>query len=471
MPVRGIPPDTRWASRAIALRASGTTKRGACLRASGTTKRGACLRASGTTSREGGNQISAMPVSRRQAERVNWSVATVFFVVGLALSAWFTQIPQFKAALSLSDAQLGAALLCPVAGALVSMQVAGRLASRYGSAALVRAAPLGVAGALGLVGTSRSFPALAGTLLVFGLANGLTDVSMNAHAVAVETALGRPVLQRMHAAFSLSTLVGALSGGIAIWAHVSPARYLSAVAVAAAAVALLAGLRLLPAAADRDAAAGAAPGRARGNGWTRFVVVLGLLGAGCLLAETVAENWTAVFLRDQRHAAPALASAGYFAFAVMQLAGRLSGDRVHLRLGSVRLVRAGAAVAFAGLVAELLPVPPGVSIAGIAVYSLGLSVLVPIVFGAVGHGSAAEHGSASVTGAVARFTTLSYTGSLLGPAAIGWLAQGIGLTWALSSVLPVLAAVGWFATWTSRALPASHEDQTAMTARSPEAPY
>src|SRR5580704_10786330 len=105
MPVRGIPPDTRWASRAIALRASGTTKGGAC------------LRASGTTSREGGNQISAMPVSRRQAERVNWSVATVFFVVGLALSAWFTQIPQFKAALSLSDAQLGAALLCPVAGA------------------------------------------------------------------------------------------------------------------------------------------------------------------------------------------------------------------------------------------------------------------------------------------------------------------------------------------------------------------
>jgi hypothetical protein len=72
-----------------------------------------------------------------------------------------------------------------------------------------------------------------------------------------------------------------------------------------------------------------------------------------------------VFLRDQRHAAPVLASAGYFAFAAMQLAGRLS-------------------------------------------------VLVPIVFGAVGHGSAAEYGSASVTGAVAKFTTLSYTGAARG---------------------------------------------------------
>ena len=96
-------------------------------------------------------------------------------------------------------------------------------------------------------------------------------------------------------------------------------------------------------------------------------------------------------------------------------------------------------------------------------------MLIPIVFGAVGHGSAAEHGSASVTGAVAKFTTLSYTGSPLGPAAIGWLAQGIGLTWSLSCILVVLAAVGWFATWTSRALPARLEDQPAMTARAREA--
>jgi hypothetical protein len=73
----------------------------------------------------------------------------------------------------------------------------------------------------------------------------------------------------------------------------------------------------------------------------------------------------------------------------------------------------------------------------------------------VGHGSAAEHGSAGVTGAVAKFTALSYGGSLLGPAAVGWLAQGIGLTWSLASVLLVLAAIGGFAGWTSRALPGS----------------
>jgi hypothetical protein len=392
-----------------------------------------------------------------EAERVSWSVAAVFFVVGLVMAGWYTQIPQFKASLSLSDAQLGLALLCPAGGAVASMQVAGRIASRHGSAALVRFTPLGAAGAVALLGTSRGFPAFAAALLLLGLTVGLTDVAMNAHAVAVERALGRPVLQRMHAAFSLGAIVGALAGVAAIWAHLGTFRYLAGIAVAAAAVAVAAGARLLPPAADRaPATARRGPGRGlRGAGWSRFVVVLGLLGAGCMLAESVAENWTAVFLRDQRHATAVLATAGYFVFAGTQLAGRVFGDRLHVRAGSVRLVRSGAALAAVGLIIELLPGPVPVSLAGIAVYSLGLSVLVPIVFGAVGHGSAADAGSASVTGAVAKYTTLSYGGALLGPAVIGWLAGAIGLTWSLASVLLVLGAIGGFAGWTSRALPGS----------------
>jgi MFS family permease len=86
--------------------------------------------------------------------------------------------------------QLGVALLCPAAGALLSMQVAGRIAGRYGSAVLVRVAPLGAAAATALAGASHSLPAFIAALLAFGIADGLTDVSMNAHAVAAETVLG-----------------------------------------------------------------------------------------------------------------------------------------------------------------------------------------------------------------------------------------------------------------------------------------
>jgi MFS family permease len=390
--------------------------------------------------------MTAAQLDKTRARRAQVAVAAAFFVVGLVLSAWFTQIPQFKARLGLGDGTLGIALLCPAAGALISMQAAGRLARRFGSAPLLRVATPAIGVTMVLVGAAPGFAAFAVGLVIFGLADGMCDVSMNAHAVAVEAALGRPILQRMHAAFSLGALLGAISGALAAWAKVTPLGYLAGVAAAAVLIALAAAPRLLPAEADRAPAAPRPqqPGqraRNRSVGWSPFVIALGLLGAGCLLAEGAAQSWAAVFLRDQRHATPTLAAAAYLVFTVVQLGGRLTGDRLHQYLGPVRLVQAGAVVAAAGLCLELLPSAPAVSICGVGVYSLGLSVLVPIIFGAVGHGSAQRHDSASVTDAVAKFTTVSYVGYLFGPAAIGWLAQGVGLTWALSSVFVVLAVI------------------------------
>lgn len=398
----------------------------------------------------------------REAGQARWAVTSFFFVVGLLLSAWFTQIPQFKSGLGLSNGELGVCLLFPAAGALAAMQAAGRLARQFGSSPVLRAAGLALAAAMPLLGWSPDAFAFGVALTVFGLADGMADVSMNAQAVAVERELARPVLQSMHAAFSLGTIAGAGSGAAAIYLGLSPLRYLSAMAVVAFSVSLFSGGRLLPAGVDREDRAGpgdaADPARAGRLPWTGYVVILGLLGAGCLLAEGSAESWSAVFLRDQRHAAPALATGGYLLFTVVQLGGRMLGDRLHARWGPVALVRGGAAVAAGGLCLELAGPGAGWSIAGIAVFSLGLAGLVPIIFGAVGHRSAAEQGAASVTAAVARFTTISYLGYLLGPASIGWLAQAIGLTWALAAVLIVLAAVIAFARLTSSALPGSDRE-------------
>ena len=67
---------------------------------------------------------------------------------------------------------------------------------------------------------------------------------------------------------------------------------------------------------------------------------------------------------------------------------------------------------------------------------LGASVLLPLTFSAVGQ---ADAGSPDVV--VSRFTTFTYAGILLGPAAIGWTAELAGLTWTLSTLIPVLVIV------------------------------
>jgi predicted MFS family arabinose efflux permease len=303
-----------------------------------------------------------------------------------------------------------------------------------------------------LIGLAHSISTLVAALLVIGLADGLLDVSMNAQAVAVESAVGRPVLQSMHAAFSLGTILGAAGGAVAIWAGASPLTFLTAIAVASALTSLAGTARLLPADVDRSPAERKASQAGR-PGWGLFIIVLGLLGAGCLYAGGAAENWTAVFLHTQRHLTEAAATCGYLGFTISQFGGRLVGDRLHQRLGPVLFVRSASAVAGAGLLIALATPGIALPIAGFFVYGLGLSVLVPVIAGAVGHGAGDRYGPDMVALNVTRYTTISYTGFLIGPAVIGWLAQSLGLTTALGTGLLVLAATFALAGYTRTALP------------------
>ena len=91
---------------------------------------------------------------------------------------------------------------------------------------------------------------------MFGVCNGVIDVTVNVQAVALERIGGRAIMSRLHAMWSLGTVLGALAGAGAIGARCD------AVACSFAGVALLiAGLgtvlsgALLGAVADASRAA------------------------------------------------------------------------------------------------------------------------------------------------------------------------------------------------------------------------
>ncbi len=85
---------------------------------------------------------------------------------------------------------------------------------------------------------------MAGALLAFGFCNGCLDVSMNAHAVHVEEAYGRPVMSACHATFSVGCGIAALAATGA--AGMSPAATLGASAALGIVIALALTRSLLP---------------------------------------------------------------------------------------------------------------------------------------------------------------------------------------------------------------------------------
>jgi len=263
---------------------------------------------------------------------------------------------------------------------------------------------------------------------------------MNAHAVAVERTLKQPIMNSCHAAWSLGSVAAALIGAAVIQGGVNPAPHFLWFGGVLIVVGTAVSWWLLPPSADRvEKSPGDPKPRATWrSGWTRTVVVFGLMGFIVLLLESGVSSWSSIFLHDSRGATLTVAALGYTAFTACQTAGRLIGDRLNTRFGRPTLFRFNGVVALAGLAVALLVPSPPLAIAGFALLGLGESVLLPLIFSAVGHAGGDGPGAATF---LSRFTTFTYAGLLIGPALIGWSAQGISLFWTLTGLLPLLAVV------------------------------
>jgi fucose permease len=370
--------------------------------------------------------------------RARWAITAVFGGNGMLIASLVVRTPQLKLDLDLSPAQLGLVSAVFGVSAVLAMQVAGALAARVGSGWVVRAAilvlPVGLVG----IGSAPNLAALFALLLGFGAVHGLLDVTMNAHAVAVERALGRPIMNGCHAAWSIGAVVGSLAGSAAAQGGMARQAHYAVLAAVLMPAALVCGRSLLPAYADRRAGV-ATPARASWRaGWSRRILAFGAMGATVLTVEAAVANWSGVYLHENLGAPLGTAALGYLAFTACQTAGRLVGDRLQARGSAARLVATGTLVSAAGLTATVLSPWPALAVAGFAVAGIGLASPLPVLFGVVGHLGTSGSGAATT---VARFSTMTYSGILLAPALIGWVAELVGLTWTLAGLIPLLALV------------------------------
>jgi MFS family permease len=384
-----------------------------------------------------------------EAAWARWAITAVFGGNGLVIASLAVRTPSLKLDLGLSPGQLGLTAAVFGVSAVLAMQYTGALAARIGSGWVVRMATLLLPAGLVGVGLAPGFLPLALVLLGFGAVHGTLDVAMNAHAVAVERALGRHLMNGCHAAWSIGAVVGSLLGSGA--AHMGMTRSLHYAILASLLVpaALVCGRALLPARVDRSAVtARRQPSRPGWRaGWTRRVLLLGAMGASVLTVEAAIVNWSGVFLHEYLGASLGVAALGYVAFSGCQTAGRLVGDRLQARGSATRLVRIGTVIAAGGLAVVVLSPWASLGIVGFAVMGIGLATPLPVLFGVVGH-LGADRGDVPGAGAaatVARFSTMTYAGILLAPPIIGWVTELVGLTVTLATLIPLLVAVAYAA--------------------------
>ena len=380
--------------------------------------------------------MSGAPARRGVTLRVpRLAVLGVFFVNGVVIGTWVVRIPAIKDELGLGEGLLGVALLGAAVGALLAMPLVGALVSRFGSRRVVGTTALLLALSLVLPALAPSLLFLALALAMLGAANGGLDVAMNAQAVAVERGYGRPIMSSFHAAWSFGGLAGATLGGLLASRGVGPLPHFSAVAILAAIAFAGAYGALLPSRAD--ASEEGAPAFARP---TRALLGLGIMAFCVLLGEGAMGDWSAVYLDDTLGTGQGFAAAGYASFSLSMAFGRLFGDRLTERLGPVTLVRSCGALAAVGLGVALAAAQPLVALVGFACAGAGFSIVFPTALSAAG-----RTGDMATGPALAAVSTAAYTGFLIGPPFIGFLAELTGLGYALYLVVTLSAATIGFA--------------------------
>ncbi len=361
---------------------------------------------------------------------------TVFFALdGFLFAGWVVRIPAIKQQTGASASTLGLALLGVSAGAVITMMLTGRLCRRYGSHAVTVACGILLPLSIALPAQTRSALALGLVLLVFGAAYGGMNVAMNSAAVDLVAELRRPVMPSFHAAFSLGGMVGAGLGGL-VAGGLSASTHLFLLAGTGLLVTAFAGPALLRHRPARTAPEPHEPHqrpqrkldpRAR-----RIVVLFGVIALCTAYGEGALADWGALHLEQDLDAHPGLAAAGYALFALTMTIGRLTGTMLLERLGQTRTLVLGGAVAASGMLLGALAPTVWLALAGFAVTGLGLANIFPVAVGRAGE-------LAGPSG-VAAASTLGYGGMLLGPPAIGFLADWFSLPLALTTVALLAAA-------------------------------
>jgi hypothetical protein len=348
--------------------------------------------------------------------RARLAVFAAFFANGAVVGGFAPHVPGRSFALRLNTAELGTALFAAGLGAALGTQLAKVVVGRWGSRGTTMVAgPLFVALFCGVILAPVAW-GFGAFLFLFGVCGSTMDVAMNSQAILVEQRLGERNMSRFHGTFSAGGAVGSAVSSALLARHVRDA-YAAMLLSGVLVVLLLCCLPWMLRESQPQRQEEAARGRLHGT-----LLMLGALAVAAMVPEGAVGDWSALFLRTERHVGVGLAGYGYTAFAAAMLTMRFSGDWVMRHVAEGRALRVGGLVAALGYLAVVISPYAWGCIAGFALVGVGIANASPILYRAAGRvpGVAPQAGIGTAVG-------MGYAGLLAGPPALGWLARSVGL--------------------------------------------
>jgi fucose permease len=377
--------------------------------------------------------------SVRSAVRATYAV---FIASGVAFASWASRIPQVRDRFHLDPSELGLVLLAMAAGSVIALPLSGVIIGHFGSRWTVRTTALLVAVAMAVVSLGSLVglvPVVIG-LFLFGLGMGAWDVAMNVQGALAERRLGRAIMPRFHAGFSVGTVAGALLGAGMVALQVPVAAHLLGVAVLIGVGVPLAVRGFLPDNAEQDTAEDHAEPGQRGPRWNALhawleprTLLIGVFVLAFAFAEGTGNDWIGVALIDGYGTSAAVGTLGFAAFLAAMTAGRWFGPSSLDRYGRVIVIRVLTVICLLGVLLFVFGTHVIVAFIGAVLWGVGLALGFPVGM------SAGADEPAMAAPRVSVIASIGYCAFLAGPPLIGFLGDSFTVLRAVLAVAVLLA--------------------------------
>ena len=143
----------------------------------------------------------------RKATVAAWAVFAIFVLNGFNFASWASRLVGVRNSLGLKETEMGMLLLFVAFGSIIALPLSGWIMERLGARRTIV-----VFAAVNVVGYSIAAWAIAQgdvavlrvALVLVGIGTAVWDAAMNLEGAIVEQAVGRTIMPRLHAGFSLA---------------------------------------------------------------------------------------------------------------------------------------------------------------------------------------------------------------------------------------------------------------------------
>lgn len=349
-----------------------------------------------------------------------------FAVHAMTMGSLFPRLPEIRDAMGVGEGTLGLSLVGVPVGTLIALTTASPLLERVGYRRVLLAAMPLVALAYAVAVQATTPWALFLLLIPAGLLIGSVEIILNVEADRTEALVGRRIMNRAHAFWSIGFFATGLLGASLARIGLSPQAHLALVVpVVVLAVALVFGtFQPAPTRTVEETAPGLA--------WPTWpILVLVAVTLSAVLMEGAGLDWSAIYMTNLWGSDSFSAGLAVALVAGSQAIGRYYSDGFVERFSPAIVARVQLGILGLGLVLLLVSPGPSTSLLSFGLLGFGSSAIFPLAMSA-----AAQRTDRPAATNVAALAQISFVAFLLGPPLLGFAGEHWGIRWVYGLGLP-----------------------------------